>query len=258
LLADEQARSITDKRRFWKNLGEIAAAAAVIVFIAGVAIAPLNLARQKSWQQACLMQLQRIGQGISSYSTDHEGRLPAVATAVGDPWWKVGYQGKENYSNTRNVWLLVKGEYVKPADFICPGRSRCQIVQLDPSQIQNYNDFPSKKYITYSCRIRCSKAGQASPRGRRVLVADANPLFERLPDDYSKQLKLEPNIDSLMLNSINHNSRGQNVLYCDGSTEFVTSRQIGSSADDIFTLQDTATYKGVEVPSCETDAFLAP
>lgn len=258
LLADEQAKGITDKSRFWKNLGEIVATAAVIVFVAGVVIAPLNLARQKSWQQACLMQLQRIGQGINSYSSDHDGQLPAVATAMGDPWWKVGYQGKENYSNTRHIWLLPKGGYVKSTDFVCPGRNRCQTAQLDPSEMQNYNDFPSRKYVTYSFRIRCNKSGEASTGGKKVLAADSNPLFERLPDDYSKPLKLEPNIDSLLVNSVNHKSRGQNVLFCDGSTDFVKSRQIGTSGDDIFTLQDTDTYKGVEVPSCEKDNFLAP
>jgi hypothetical protein len=258
LLADEQAKGITEKSRFWKNLSEMIATAAVIIFVAGVIIAPLNLARQKYWQQACLMQLKRIGQGISSYSSDHEGQLPAVATATGDPWWKVGYQGKENYSNTRHVWLLVKGGYVKPVDFVCPGRDRCQIAQLCPSEVQNYNDFPSKKYVTYSFRIRCNRADEKSLRGRKVVAADSNPLFEQLPNDYTKPLNLEPDIDKLLLNSINHNSRGQNVLYCDGSTDFVTSRQVGASEDDIFTLQDTATYKGVEVPSSETDNFLAP
>ncbi len=258
LLADEQAKGITDKGRFWKNLGEILTAAAVIVFVLGVVAAPLNLARQKSRQQACLMQLQRIGQGINSYSSDHDGQQPAVATAMGDPWWKVGYQGKENQSNTRHIWLLVKGGYVKPADFVCPGRSRYQIVQLDPSQIQNYNDFPAKNYVTYSFRIKCNKPGEEISQGRRVTAADSNPLFEKLPTDYSKPLKLEPNIDLLTLNSSNHKSKGQNVLFSDGGAEFVKSRQIGASQDDIFTLQNTDTYKGVEVPSCETDAFLAP
>ena len=259
LLAGEQARSITDKSRFWRNLGEIVATAAVIVFVAGVLVAPLNLARQKSRQMACLAQLDRIGQGINVYSDDHDGQLPAVATTTGAPWWKVGYQGKENHSNTRNIWLLVKGRYVeKPADFVCPGRSRSQTTQLDPSEVQKYNDFPSRKYVTYSFRIRCSKPGEESAGGKKVLAADSNPLFERLPNDYSKPFKLEPNIDLLILNSINHNHRGQNVMFCDGSAEFVKSRQIGTSEDDMFTLQDTDTYKGVEVPARETDAFLAP
>lgn len=258
LLADEQARSITDKSRFWKNLGEIIAAAAVIIFVAGVSIAPLNFARQKYQQQACMMQLQRIGQGINSYISDHDGQLPAVATAMGDPWWKVGYQGKENQSNTRHVWILVKGGYVKPADFVCPGSSRRQTAQLDPSQVQNYSDFPSREYVTYSFRVKCSKPGAESTSGKKALMADLNPLFEQLPNDYSKSLKVEPNIDSLTLNSINHNHRGQNVLFYDGGATFVETRYVGPSADDIYTLQNTDTYKGVEVPTSETDAFLAP
>jgi len=258
LLASEQARSVTDKSRFWRNLGEMVATAAVIVFVAGVLIAPLNFARQKSRQQACLMQLQRIGQGIKSYSDDHDGQLPAVATTMGAPWWKVGYQGKENYSNTRHIWLLVKGGYVNPADFICPAASQSRALQLDPSQVQNYNDFPSRKYVTYSFRIRCVKPGEESTGGRKVLIADMSPLFEKLPDDYSEPFKLQLNKDLLTLNSINHKRRGQNVLFCDGSTIFVKMRRVGALEDDIFTLQDTDIYEGIEVPSRETDAFLAP
>jgi hypothetical protein len=91
---------------------------------------------------------------------------------------------------------------------------------------------------------------------RKVLMADWNPLFEDMPEDYSKsfQMRLTPRL--LKLNSINHKRRGQNVLFRDGRVEYMRTRLIG--ADDIFTLQDTDVYKGCEVPSCETDSFLAP
>lgn len=259
LLADEQSRKVTTKNQFWWNLGKITAAAAVILIVLGTWFAPLEFVREKSRQLACMAQLQRIGQGIKYYSDDHDGKLPAVATAMGAPWWKVGYQGKENHSNTRHIWLLVKGKYVKPVNFVCPGRSRGQTLQLDPSEVQNYNDFPSRRYVTYSFRIRCRKAGEESPHGHKVLIADLNPLFERLPDDYSKPFKkLQLNKELLSLNSINHKRRGQNVLFCDGSAIFVKMRRIGVLEDDIFTLQDTNIYEGIEVPSCETDAFVAP
>jgi hypothetical protein len=261
LLADEQAKGITDKRRFWKNLGEIIATAAVIVFVAGVIIAPLNLARQKSRQMACMAQLQRIWQGIKSYSSDYDGQMPAVATTIGSPWWKVGYQGKENYSNTRHIWLLAKGGYVTDlANFVCPGSIQgCQKLILTPSEIQNLNDFPSRRYVTYSFRIRCVKPGEGVPKGQQVLIADLSPLFEKLPDDYSKPFNpIQVNNGLLNLNSINHNRRGQNILLYDGSASFVKVRNIGASKDDIFTLQNINKYEGVEVPSCVTDAFLAP
>ncbi len=93
---------------------------------------------------------------------------------------------------------------------------------------------------------------------RKVLMADMSPLFEKLPDDHSKSFKLHLNPELLILNSINHKRRGQNVLFGDGRVEFLKTRHTGISKDDIFTLQDTDIYQGYEVPSCATDSFLAP
>jgi hypothetical protein len=86
-------------------------------------------------------------------------------------------------------------------------------------------------------------------------MADWNPLFEELSDN-SKQFNLRLTKKLLTLNSINHNRRGQNVLFSDGRVEFLKTRFIGT--DDIFTLQDIDVYQGCEAPSCETDFFLAP
>jgi len=258
LLAAEQARKVTAKSRFWPNLGQIAAVAAVIVFVVGVLIVPLNSARQKSWQQLCQMQLKRISQGIKNYSSDDDGRLPAVATAAGAPWWKIGCPGNDNQSNTRHIWLLVKGDYVKADDFVCPGKRRGKVIRIDLSKAKKYNDFPARKYVTYSFRIMCNKPKAGYALDPKVLISDLNPLFERLPNTYSRPLNLQLNKDLLNLNSINHNRRGQNVLFYDGSVRFKKTRHIGIVADDIFTLQNTDVYQGVEVPTCETDAFLAP
>jgi len=258
LLADEQAREVAAKSRLWRNLGGMVAAAAAVVFVTGVLIAPLRFARQKSWQHRCQMQLRQIWQGINNYSSDHDGELPAVATAAGAPWWKVGYQGEENHSNTRPIWLLAKGDYVDPAAFVCPGRSQGRALQFDASQVQYYNDFPARRYVTYSFRIRCNKPTKQRSLGPKVLIADLNPLFEGLPQNYSNSFKLKLNKDLLTLNSTNHNRCGQNVMFHDGGVKFVKVRRIGIAEDDIFTLQDTDIYQGIEVPSCETDAFLAP
>jgi prepilin-type processing-associated H-X9-DG protein len=258
LLADEQAKGLTTKGHFWRNLIEMAAVAAVILFVAGIWVPTSNFARQRYRQLQCRMQLSQIAQGIDRYKADYNSKLPAVATITGTPWWKVGYQGKENHSNTRHMWLLVKGGYVEPDNFVCPGRRQGQVIKLDPLQVKNYNDFPGRKYVTYSFRIMCPKSKSEDVSGRKVLMADLNPLFEGLPRNYSKPLKLRLNKSLLNLNSINHNSRGQNVLFCDGSVTFVKKRRVGISEDDIFTLQDTDIYEGIEVPTRETDAFLAP
>jgi len=257
LLAAEQTRPVTTKTRLWWNLGKVAAAAAVILIVLGTWFPPLDFIRQNYRQYQCKMGLGRIYGGIQRYSDDHSGRMPAVAIPAGAPWHKVGYQGEENHSNTRNMWLLVRGNYVEPADFVCPGKRQKLIIRLDPSQVQNYNDFPARNYITYSIRIRCSKPTKLQARGRRILISDLSPLFENLP----KPFKLELDDKLLTLNSINHNRRGQNVLFGDGGVKFIKKRYTDISKDDIFTLQGMCIgrkVEGCEVPSCETDTFLAP
>jgi len=89
-------------------------------------------------------------------------------------------------------------------------------------------------------------------------MADMNPLFENLPEDFSKEFRLQLDKTLLTLNSMNHNRRGQNVLFGDGRVEFIKKRFIGITRDDIYTLQDTDVYQGCEVPSRANDFFLAP
>lgn len=258
LLANEQARGVAPKRTVWRNLGEMVATAAVILFVAGVLLPMLRHAREDYWRHSCQMQLKRIGQGITNYIADYDGSLPTVATTLGSPWWKVGDQGDENHSNTRNAWLLAKEGYVNPVDFVCPGRSQGRVTRLDPQMAEFFNDFPARRYITYSFRIRCPQSANKLQHGKRVLISDLNPLFETLPRNYSQPLRIKLTRELLNFNSANHRRRGQNILFCDGSVDFAKSRHVGISQDDIYTLQNTHVYQGVEVPSCETDAFLAP
>jgi hypothetical protein len=256
LLATEQSRIVAIRKHFWLNFGKAAVAAAVILIAIGILFPPLQFARAK---QQCQMQLSRIFDAIYQYSSDHDGKMPEVARAEGAPWWKVAYPGKENHSNTRCVWLLVKGGYVRPANFVCPGRRRASALQFATLEVQKYNDFPAREYITYSFLIRCPSAGNKAIC--RTIMADLNPLSERLPKDYSESLNLRIDEALMAINSINHNRRGQNVLFGDGSAKFIKVRHIGITLDDIYTLQEMSSgceLKGCEVPSCEADAFLAP
>jgi len=258
LLASEQTQNIGTKSQFWWNLGKIAAAAAVILIVLGTWFAPLDFVRAKYRQQRCQMQLSSIFQGLNNYISDHDGQAPAVATATGAPWWKVGYKGKENHSNTRHIWLLVKDEYVNIVDFVCSGSKDGNTLQLTPSQINTYKDFPDRRYVTYSYRIRCGMGEDERLLCRKAVMADLSPLFEKLPDYYSESLRLSLDKKLLTINSINHKRRGQNVLFGDGRVEFLKTRHSSISRDDVFTLQNTDIYQGWEVPSYASDAFLAP
>ena len=258
LLAAEQTKKVTIKIGFWRNLSEMAAVAAAVMLIIGVLVPTFGVARHKYRRQQCQTQLGSIFKGLNNYISDHNGRLPAVATTIGAPWWKVGDQGSENHSNTRHIYLLVKGNYVNLMDFVCPGSRGDRNCKIVTSQICTYKDFPNRRYVSYSFQIRCRKAESGRLHCRKVLMADWNPLFENLPEDFSKTFKLRLDRRLLTLNSINHDRRGQSVLFGDGRVEFLKRRHISIAEDDIFTLQDTDIYQGYEVPSRETDFFLAP
>lgn len=263
LLASEQTREIAAKNRHWLGLGRKLATAAVFMIVGSILItsfrAVSSYARHHSQLQRCQMQQSSIFQGLKNYISDHDGQSPAVASAEGAPWYKLGDQSSENHSNTRRPYLLVKGGYVEPGNFICSTCSKDdRPPQLTPSQIQTLKDFPDRRYISYSFQINCRRLGDSKLLFRKVLMADLSPLFEELPKDLDKPLKLRLNLELLTRNSINHKRRGQNVLFGDGHIEFLKTRFIKLSTDDIFTLQDTDVYQGCEVPSCETDFFLAP
>jgi len=258
LLGNEQKLAATSKGSFWHNLSELATVAAVILLVTGFLFPLLSYGRQKAWQRRCEMQLGNIFQGLVNYTNDYDGKPPTVAMASGAPWWKVGYQGKENYSNTRNVWLLVKGGYVGPNNFICPGKQQGRAVKFDTCDVQNYNDFPDRKHITYSIRIRCPNS--PCTFGTKPIMADSNPIFDGLEAN-SAELRIQLDDKLLIINSSNHNRRGQNVLSGDGSVKFTKGRCVGGANDDVFTLQQMRPgfeVKGCELPSCEEDAFLAP
>ncbi|MFH1719969.1 MAG: hypothetical protein ABIF19_21655 [Planctomycetota bacterium] len=256
LLADEQTRTVPRRPRPWVGLGRNLATAAVFMIAGTVLLTTLNYVRYNSRLQRCRMQQSNIFQGLTNYINDNDGRQPVVAAAAGSPWWKVGYQGSENHSNTRNLYLLPKGGYVMLSDFVCPACERGSASEMSPAQMQAYKDFPDRGYVTYSFQISCRRTQNGKLLCRKVVMADWNPIFERLPEDFSKPFKLQLDRKMLSLNSSNHKRRGQNVLFGDGRVEFLKTRFIGT--DDIFTLRDTDIYHGSEIPSCESDFFVAP
>jgi len=260
LLASEQSRDVAFKSRHWMGFSRRLATAAVLMIIGSLLIttfrAVSGYTRYHSLRQQCQMQQSSIFQGLHNYISDHDGNSPTVASAAGAPWWKVGDQGTENHSNTRRVYLLVKNGYVKPGDFVCRACEYGETLPLTPSQVSKLRDFPNRRYITYSFQITCSQTRNGKLFCRNVIMADWNPLFEEMPEDFSKPFNLRLDRKLLSLNSVNHKRRGQNILFGDGRVEFLKTRFIGT--DDIFTLQDTDIYQGCEAPSHENDFFLAP
>ncbi len=259
LLVPEQILTVTTKANFLHNFSKILLRAAAILVIAGILIPPISHGRSLYRKHICQRRLGSISQNIDQYCNDYDGELPVVGINKDDPWCKVGYQGKENHSNTRNLFLLLKlGFSNDPKKFVCPGNKQSNAMQFDISQVQKYNDFPTRKHINYSFRVMCSPSIKKSMLGGQPLMADCNPVFESASYDHLNQLEVHLDKGLSTRNCSNHNLRGQNVLYGDGHAEFNKTRYIGIPRDDIFTLQNIKVYRGIERPSCMTDPFLAP
>ncbi len=259
LLAGEQRRPVRPK--IWHGVGLFRrlATAAVFVMAGGVLFTALNYLRFDSQRQQCQMQQSGFFQSLGKYVADHDGKQPAIETQAGAPWYKLGYQGSENHSNTRRLYRLVKDGYVEPDSFVCPSCSKSRgRPKLTSSELKSNRDFRDRRYITYSFQIRCRQGNDGQLHCRKVLMADLSPLFENLRDDFGKPFRLRLDRRLVTINTVNHKRKGQNVLFGDGHVKFLKTRFIGVSNDDVFTLQSTDVYHGYEVPACETDVFLAP
>jgi len=250
LLEAEQNKRVPIKFGFLSNFSEIVAIAATILLIAGILIPTFGYAKQRYLQQRCqaFMGGDFYG-GYQNYLEDHDNKQPVVAKQAGARW------------DTAGTYLLVKGGYIEPGKFICPG---ARDTKMDTEQYRayianyaKYNDFPSRTYVTYSFAIRCPKATSNGLICRGVLMADRNPVFEELPKGSSGKIVIVLKKEQLIVNSNNHNRRGQNVLFGDGRVEFNKTRLV-LGHDDIYTLQDRDVYEGYETPSCTTDQFVAP
>lgn len=244
----------------WRQVIQMAAVAAIVVFVASIVFPSIGILRQIYYRQKCSQQLASIYQGLSQYMNDNRGSLPAVAISQGAPWWKVGEQGTENQSNTRALWLLAKEGYLKPEFFICPGRQPVRHVRYEHINVASLNDFPSQQHINYSFRINCPHS-HPDETFQGVLMADRNPLAERLPDDFSSHVQIILDKPMLESNSQNHKKTGQNVLTNDGAVQFIRTRFLPHAHDDIYSLKDMHEgfhLTGCETPSSNSDAFLAP
>ncbi|WP_146684372.1 hypothetical protein [Limihaloglobus sulfuriphilus] len=246
--------------RFFHS-GFVRAAAVIFVcFVAAACFLPATgKMRMIAAKIGCQSNLAGISRAISSYSNANANIFPSVEHKPGSPWWKVGSQSDEYSSNTRNYWLLVKHGYITPESFRCPGRD-CSVSPCGKVQMASLRDFPTRKHVNYSFMIVTPENAKASLQTRTAIAADTNPIFDFAsklkPDIQEKFLKLHLTEAHRTALSKNHNSQGQNVMFSDGSVDFISGRTLYQ--DDIYTLQDISTYQGNETSLCTADVFLAP
>lgn len=248
--------------KFHSRVGELIATAAAILLIIGILFPSAGAMRQHYYKVNCANNLRQIGQAFSTFSNDHNDNLPDSVVQAGDPWWKIGWQGPKAHSNTRGPWQLVKGGYVKGNVFVCRGNADAEPLTYNPDEMGTLMDFPSRHNVGYSFMLFCNKNEDALQKRRKVIAGDLNPVFREIPDTQNMYAKLNE-FEKILLNaqlkqmlSSSHNDKGQNILKCDGSVEWIRVRVVND--DDIYTIKDVEVYTGKETPQSSNDTFLAP
>jgi len=167
---------------------------------------------------------------------------------------------QDSYSVSMNLWMLVRLDYTEPGIFLCPSSEQAgQEVNLVDSQVHGplcFVDFPwenSEGTTSYSfiqpwtplSRGHYSAEMWSNETDPRIAIgADANnggdtssagAYANDNPTWLNNNDKPNYNQMRLHVNSKNHNTDGQNVLYGDGHAKFEDSGYVGIDQDNIYT-----------------------
>lgn len=225
----------------------------IIVLLAAV-LAPLvraaNVANDKI---KCAANLRHIAQAMLDYSNENKGSYPRT---IYDPARadKPTFYSHPDSGNpfgddavgandvTAAIYLLIRTQDIGPKDFICPATRDTTFDfggRNSGKTAADFANFPARKYLSYSFSDPYPSK-EAVKKGYKwdnsvdhtfVVAADMNPGVKDL-------LKLNTDSkaeDLAQGNSTNHGREGQNILYADGHTEFLSYPFAGMNWDNIYT-----------------------
>lgn len=231
------------------RLRNLVAVAACIVFLLGVSVFGLSELRDRSQRTLCRTHLASIFGGITTYQQDFAGSLPFAGFRPGARWLPTAAPGRSYASNSRHIYLLVKGSYGPlPKDFICAAVRAQRPMQV--KDCSTYDDFAATCNISYASLNLAGPKPNLRPEARLAYVGDANPLFVNA--------RFNASVDPDKANSPAHRRRGQNVLTLDGSARWMVRPVYGPSRDNLWLIGNIRQYKGTEAPVRDDDVQLVP
>jgi len=222
------------------------------------------------------------------------GPVPCDGRHYPAPWNSAGtchWPAERTVGNQVNLWLLVRERYLAASTLVCPATAD-QPSLNDPAdrRVMSFyalNPTTAKVTSTESAFLKRVAAGRCSYSYQNqfahpdvdpqivdpinatthrtvhpedlAIVADRNP-YTRLA--ITRQPTVSPD-DEPEANSLNHNSRGQNVLYLGGYVEWHTSPRCGArrpdgTRDAIYWPDEGRPDDPLNVPRSPSDSFLVP
>lgn len=184
---------------------DVVSAAAVLLIATSVLWTIGGAMSHYQSRASCLSGLRGVATAMGQYGKDFRDELPiATASLGGAKWWDVKRDAP--VSNASNLYTLPRTGYTTPAELACAGNpGACRSGLCEPGAM----DWSCLDEISYSYQIMF---GERRPKwndsSRHVVLADRSPVVRRAVR--GEAVRPEEN-------SANHDGRGQNVLFSDGS-----------------------------------------
>lgn len=258
------------------TLVELLVVIAIIALLIAILLPALNAAKEQANRVKCASNLRQIGMAEQIYANDNKGQYPRVRSSVTQGAWfftradapdPFNPSGPRENDVTAGIFLLVRGNLLPPATFICP--SSTQKVDdfggLSATLRSNFcNTQPTSWSLSYAFACQTHESGAYSPDragadykhspsapAENAIAGDRNDGHDRL-----KNLNWNaPKSEMQEMNSRNHSGKGQNVLFNDGHVVWCDNPFVGYAHDNIFT---RAAPNWNPIPAGKYDSYLLP
>jgi len=249
------------------TLVELLVVIAIIAALIALLLPVLSRVREQANRVKCMSNMHSIGQAMQIYAGDNKKQYPRTYYADGsfpdffkdeakpDPFVIDPREG-DLYANdvTAGMFLLVRYRMLKLENFLCPSSNQeldrvfsASGEEIPPTQRTNFRrTHPASGTLSYGfanqyppvTRYLNSSISQfrhsPSAPAQNAIAADRNDPVDRYrstnPDASRDDIKA--------MNSRNHKSEGQNVLFNDGSVQWCKTPFVGYAQDNIYTVVD--------------------